>query len=204
MGLIIALRSGDRIYLGTNINKVRAELLWRTKAEFNLKIHKLKNGVIIGAVGALSKTQRLYLNESWFKPPKGVPFDKKFLVTSVVPKYIALLRDLNQLKEPSCAEEDYPHINESFIVINGDDAFIIDGNFGVYIMNDIAVITDDEKRVVGDSLVYTLDRSDPERFMKELFAGMGDALKDYTPEVAVLDTKNTEFRYYGGQYDIRI
>ena len=178
--------------------KQRLEFYWRTKAEFNFKIHKLKNGIIIGAEGPLVQVQRLFLNESWFTPPKGVPFDKRFIATSIIPKYIEYLDEFKTLGERENDESDYPHIESSFIIVNGSDIFLIDSKFGVYIMKDTAIITSDGQRYVFEALELLLDKSDPEKFLVDIFAKAADTLGDMLSEIVLVDTVNTEFRFLGG------
>lgn len=199
MGIVVLLRTNGRIYLATDVSKERSDLIWRTKSDFNLKIHKLKNGIMVGAIGPLRQTQKLYMNESWFTPPKGVPFDKKFLVTNLIPKYINKLCKMGALEEVKEPDEAYPRIAGEFIIVNGDDAFIINGDLGVYTVKDFAIITDlDDYDKYVYSAVASVDRSEPERFFRELFQIMSEGLKEVVPDIAVIDTVNTEFRYYGG------
>ena len=198
MGAVVAIKSNDRVYIATDKMKKRLDLYWRTKAEFNFKIHKLKNGIIIGAVGPLVQAQRLFLNESWFTTPKGVPFDKRFIATSIIPKYIEYLEEFNILESRDDDESDYPHIEGSFIIVNGSDIFLIDSKFGVYIMKDTAIITTDGQGYVFETLERVLDKSDPEKFLVDIFAKAANVLGDMLPEIVLVDTVNTEFRFLGG------
>ena len=198
MGAVVAIKSNDRVYIATDKMKQRLDYYWRTNAEFNFKIHKLKNGIIVGAVGPLVQAQRLFLNESWFNPPKGVPFDKRFIVTSIIPKYIEYLDEFNLLEKRDKDESDYPHIEGSFIIVNGTDIFVIDSKFSVYIMKDTAIITTDGQNYVFESLAHVLDKSDPEKFLTDIFKRAANALGDMLPEIVLTDTVNTEFRFLGG------
>jgi hypothetical protein len=199
MGAIVALKANDRVYLATDRMKQRMDFYWRTNAEFNFKIHKLKGDILIGAHGPLLETQRLYLNESWFVPPKGVPFDKKFIVKSIIPKYVDFLSEYNLIKGTDEDDEDkYPHIDSEFIVVKGNDAFVIDSDFGVLSVKDLAFVSKSEDRGFFDKLIYSLDKSDPEGFFTEFFSKSADHLGDAVAEYVVIDTKDMEFRLLGG------
>ena len=198
MGAVVAIKSNDRVYIATDRMKQRLDFYWRTKSEFNFKIHKLKNGIIVGAVGPLVQAQRLFLNESWFNPPKGVPFDKRFIATSIIPKYVDFLEEFNVLEKGDGDEADYPHIEGSFIIVNGTDVFVIDSKLGVYIMKDVAIIATDGQGEVFESLELVLDKSDPERFLTDIFERASQTLGDMVPEIVLTDTVNTEFRFSGG------
>ena len=197
MGAVIAIRANGRIYLAADRMKQRLDLYWRTNAESNFKIHKVRGGVIVGAVGPLVQTQRLYLNDAWFKPPKGVAFDKRFIATSIIPKYISALVEDGVIDKGE-GKSDYPHVEVSFIVVKDDAMFIIDSDFGVFEMKDIAMITTDSELDTFEGISKRLDRSDPERFLTELFAKASKLHGDLVPEIALIDTVNTEFRLLGG------
>ena len=198
MGAVVAIKSSDRIYIAADRMKKRLEFYWRTNAEFNFKIHKLKNGVTVGAIGPLAEVQKLYLNESWFNPPKDTPFDKKFIVTSIIPRYIDYLKEFNLLEDSDDDDTDYPHTSSSFIIAKDKDMFLIDSNFGVFIMNDIAIISDENQDSALEALALLLDKTDPEKFLVEIFAKAAANLGNMVPEIVLTDTVNTEFRFLGG------
>jgi hypothetical protein len=199
MGTIIALKANDRVYLATDRMKKRLDFYWRTKAEFNFKIHKLKGGILLGASGPLVETQKLYLNESWFVPPKGVPFDKKFIVTSIIPKYVALLDEYDLLGgEREDDEDKYPHSQSQFIIVKDNDVFVINSDFAVFSAGDCAFVASSDNRDFYDKLIYSLDKSNPEKFFTDFFVRASDFFGDVVEEYVVIDTKDMEFKLSGG------
>jgi hypothetical protein len=149
-------------------------------------------------MGSSCQAQRFYLNESWFNTPKGVAFDKKFLATSVIPKYQSLLDEQNLLDEPEDESEDYPKTSASFIVVNGEDAFLVDENFGVFVIKDFAFISSDNQRRCLKALAAAIDKSDPERFMVDLFKQASEELGDMVSEIVIIDSASKEFKFTGG------
>lgn len=198
MGAIVVLRANDRVYLATDRMKKRLEFYWRTKAEFNFKIHKLKGGILVGANGPLVEVQQLYLNESWFVPPKGTPFDKKFIVTSIIPKYIEALREYDLLGTDDKDESKYPHSDARFIIVKDNDIFVINSDFGVLTVKDYAFVSSNDEFRFYERLLYSLDKSDPEKLFADFFAKAAENMGDAVEEYVVIDNKDMEFRLLGG------
>lgn len=198
MSAVVAIKANGRFYIAADKMRKRLDFYWRVNDEFNFKIHRLKNGIIVGAVGPLSQSQKLYLNESWFNTPKGVAFDKKFIVTSILPKYTEVLRKFNLFESEEDDDPVVPRISASFIIANGEDAFLIDNTLGVFVIKDYAAICDDGQSGVFENLEYVLDKSDPEKYLVETFKKASETLSNILPEIIVIDTVNTEFRLHGG------
>ena len=199
MSAVVAYKKNGRVYMAADRLKIRLDLNWLPTSEFNFKIHKLKNGILIGAVGPLYQVQKLYLNESWFNPPKGVSFDKRFIATSIIPKYVKVLCDFGALEERKENSSDYPHVDASFIIVKDEDIFYIDGDFGVFKMDDVAVAADSDLYDTYTTLCDITDDTDPEAYLERIFRLAADTLHDTSPEIVLIDTVNTEFRLLGGK-----
>ena len=65
-------------------------------------------------------------------------------------------------------------------------------------MKDVAIIATDGQGEVFESLERVLDKSDPERFLTDIFERASQTLGDMVPEIVLTDTVNTEFRFSGG------
>jgi hypothetical protein len=197
MGAIVALKADGKVYLATNRMKKRLDFYWRTSSEFNFKIQKLKGGVLVGADGPLIEVQKLYLNESWFTPPKGTPFDKKFIVTSIIPKYIEVLKEY-ELDAEDEDEDKYPHSHSQFIIVKGDDIFVVTSDYGVFSVKDFVFISAEKERNFYKKLIYSLDKSDPKGFFEELFKKSAEVLSDAVEEYVLIDSEGMEFSLLGG------
>ena len=111
--------------------------------------------------------------------------------------YVEYLEEFNLLEKRD-DDSDYPHTNSSFIIVKDKDMFLIDSNFGVFIMNDIAIISNEDEAYVLETLALLLDKTDPEKFLVEIFARATTTLGNMVPEIVLTDTVNTEFRFLGG------
>lgn len=199
MSVVVAVRQNGRVYLATDIIKPRVGLFIPMTSESNLRIRRLKGGILIGSVGMKAITQRLYLNEKWFTPKKGEPFDKKFLVTSLIPKYIAELDRAGLLGVQSREEkdDDAPIAEATFIVVSGSDIFLIDGEFNVTEIDEIAVIGDSTAgSFIGEYMDFQ-DKTDIERTLLNAFKECERHKSGVCSKIVIIDNVDKEFKLYG-------
>lgn len=139
MSLVVAVKDGDRVYMGADTQTTFGNTVIRRPKlkEGCLKITKMPNGVLLGHTGKLNCAQRLTTQKAWFEnlPEEGLT--KKFLVQEIVPKFKDNIKAVNGLDKNGGA-------GCSFIVAWKDRLFLLENDFSVFEIADyIAIGTPD-------------------------------------------------------------
>ena len=198
MSTVVAVRRNGKVYLASDLLKGRFGLYIEMTSETNLRIRKLKNGILIGSIGYKAQTFRLYLNESWFTPKNGEKFDKKFIVTSIIPKYIARLKKDGALEQGDEDEKtNAPFTSSSFIVVSGQDIFVIDSEFNVTEIDKIAVLGDSlATKFIGEYLEFH-DGEEAIPSILNAFCECSKIRKGVGKSIVVVDSESGKFEFYG-------
>ena len=129
MSLIIAEVKDGAVYMGADTRTSCGSRKYSYKSEANLKIHKMPNGILLGAVGMVKSTQILSCHKDWFEGEDAQNLSKEFLVTQIVPK---LYRELNRRKQ---LEKSHPaELDGSFLIAQEDRLFRLTRNFSVSVV----------------------------------------------------------------------
>lgn len=194
MGAVVAIKKNDRIYVATDRIRTRMGVRWTLKMEENLKIKRLNDGVIVCVCGHVESVQNLYVHQNWFKVPKGMEFGKKFLSTKVVPKLIDILDQKELLKRN---DDGLPFMDDLYMIIKGEQIFIIDNDFGVVEAEDIGIIAADLDDMYMRGYLDNHEKNDIEELIQEAFKACSADKSNCSANIVITDTVNEEMRFYG-------
>ena len=89
MSIVIASKIGDRVVMvGDSAETIGSEVETLTEKE-RMKVLKIGD-VLVGSAGRVKHIRRLVEHPEWFET-KGEPFDKKFIVTHIIPRLFSLV-----------------------------------------------------------------------------------------------------------------
>lgn len=193
MGAVVAVKKNGRVYVATDRIRTRMGVRWTLKMEENLKIHRLNDGVILCVCGHVESVQNLYVHQNWFKVPKGMEFGKKFLSTKVVPKLIDILEQKELLKRN---DDGLPFMDDLYMVIKGEQIFIIDNDFGVVEADDIGIIAADFDDMYMRAYIENHEE-EIEALFQNAFKACSMDKSHCSSNIVITDTVNEEMRFYG-------
>ena len=126
MSIIIAAKVSDRVVMIADSAELIGERVAALNIPERLKIIRI-NDVLIGSAGSVKNIRHLIENPEWFDT-KGEPFDKKFIVTCIVPKLYRELEEYNHLE----FRDDIPTNAASVIMSHKDKIFYMDNSLAVH------------------------------------------------------------------------
>lgn len=186
MSIIIASKIGNKVVMiGDSAESYGPRVDLLTDKE-RLKVLKIGD-VLVGSAGKVKNIRRLVVHPEWFDT-KGAPFDKKFIVTGIIPR---LFEDLSEHKILNTKEE-FPENEASVIMAHKDKIFLITDNFSVYEI-DKAVAVGCTKELIHPTLK---DMAEGEEIatmlqMVRLSSELSSAVR---PPYYFIDTESLEYR----------
>ncbi len=98
MSLVIAVKKGDTVYFGADTQTTCGRHKDNILREFNYKVQKLPNGVLLSTTGSVRSKQLVLAHPELFAfdEKKGLTYE--FLATKTVPKLYALFKEENALE----------------------------------------------------------------------------------------------------------
>ena len=137
MSIVIAYKKDNVVYMGADTKRSRGLFTTTIEAENDMKIHRIGENMLIGAVGTVSNIQTMVDNrEEWFDT-KGKPLTKKFIVENVIPKFYSTLRKECKIE---IEKGKSPIAKCCFCVTDGKKIFHISDYFMVTELNDFCAI----------------------------------------------------------------
>ena len=173
MSIVIAYKRDGIVYMGADTKRSQGNWARTIEIVNDMKIHRIGENMLIGAVGNLSHIQTMVNNrEEWFNT-KGQPLTKKFIVQNVIPKFFSALKYEGKL---DIEEGKSPVAKSCFCVTDGKKIFHINDYFMVTELSDFCAIgcteyiayayirnaekTDDVKEVILSALRGSVHRDD--------------------------------------------
>ena len=127
MSLIIAAKIGDRVVMmGDSAESVGPFVESLTERE-RLKVLRVGDA-LVGSAGKVQSIRHLVENPEWFDT-KGEPFDKKFIVTHIVPE---LFDELDKYGVLGKDDDDIPCNRATSVIAHRDRIFFLANNLSVY------------------------------------------------------------------------
>ncbi len=98
MSLVIAVKKGDTVYFGADMQTTCGRHKDNILREFNYKVQKLSNGVLLSTTGSVRSKHLVLAHPELFAfdEKKGLTYE--FLATKAVPKMYALFKEENALE----------------------------------------------------------------------------------------------------------
>lgn len=137
MSIVIAYKKDGIVYMGADTKRSRGLFTFTIEAENDMKIHRIGEKMLIGAVGTVPNIQTMIDNrEEWFDT-KGKPLSKKFIVQNVIPRFFSALKAESKIE---IEEGKSPVAKCCFCVTDGKKLFHINDFFMVTELSDFCAI----------------------------------------------------------------
>ena len=127
MSIIIAAKTGDCVTMICDSLECAREQSYLLEDEERYKIQMIGN-VLVGSAGKVRAIRRLISHPEWFDTD-GKPFDKRFIVTEIVPKFF---KDLDEYSLLKCEKGEIPSSSSSVLMACEDRLFLLKDNFSVF------------------------------------------------------------------------
>ena len=193
MGAIFAIKKDDVVYLAADAVKECCDVNFYVNKESNLRLHKMPSGIIIAASGPMQLTERLWLHDEWFELEDGEVFDKRFIVTKIIPRYCEALEIFDVWEE-----NDNSYTNEldvGFIIAKGSDIYIIAADLTVVKCDKFAAISDgDTADLMMISYANACEEENPEKVIKKTYEFTAGKRANVSTHGFIINTKDFTFK----------
>ena len=191
MGTVLAIEKDGVVYLGTDEIKLYGGINLYLNKENNFSIHKYKSGIIVASTGRRSITQQFYLHDEWFDLKSDDVFDKKFIVTNIIPKFYESIKNSDKWEKGK--DDEIKRLDVNFLIAKDSDIYLISGDLSVDKCKDVACISDDD----GELMLYAyakLSKDEPLVTIKKAFELGSKQIANIKNNVYVIDTNSLEFK----------
>ena len=148
--------------------------------------------VLVGSAGRVSSIRRLVSHPEWFDT-HGRPFDKRFIVTQIIPKFYEELDKHELLK----TEENEPNgLDASIMLACGDRLFEIDSTFAVNEVDKFCAVGCTKRLIFP--LISEMEEGKEREAMRSAVRLSGDLSLSVGPPYYEIDTVNCEYRLIDG------
>ena len=192
MGAIFAIEKDGVVYVAADAVKSCCDVNFYVNEESNIKIHKMPSGVIVASVGPMSITQRLWLHDEWFKLEEGEVFDKRFIVTKIIPKFYATTKDMGVWEENK--GRFISETSAGFIIAKGADIYIVFSNLAVLKCDKIAAMSDEDADMTMLSYANACCEDDPEMIIKKTYEFTSSKTAQIYTHGYIINTKDFIFK----------
>ena len=192
MGAIFAIEKDGVVYLGADAVKSCCDVNFYVNNESNLKLHKMPSGIIIAANGKMTVTQRLWLHDEWFQLEDGEVFDKKFIVTKIIPRYYKEIKDSacwEKVEKRYCKE-----LGGGFIIAKGADIYMVFSNLSVIKCDKIAAMSDEDADAIMLAYASSCTDNDPEMVIKKTYEFTASKNAQISTHGYIINTRDFTFK----------
>lgn len=134
MSIIIAAKIEDRVVLIGDSAETSGEIVTTLTEPERFKVLRLGD-VLVGSAGSVKNIRRLAEHPEWFDT-KGEEFDKKFIVTKIIPNLFEELLKYKMLD----TKGDNPQNSASVVMACKNRIFCLDRNLSVYEADKFAAV----------------------------------------------------------------
>lgn len=197
MASVIAIEKDGIVYVGVDAVKERCNVKYYMTKESNLSVHKMKSGVIVGTLGLATVAQQMWLHDEWFELEEGEEFDKKFIVTKIVPKFYEAIKDHHSWR----SDDEVKEIDAGYVFVYKSDIYLMYSDLSVRKCKKIGCMSNEDE----DILFYTFasaymennpDKS-PEEVIRETFKFAASCNRSVNLHGYIINTKDFEFKEMG-------
>lgn len=167
MGAILAMERDGVVYLAADAVKDCCAVNYYVNSPGNLKIHKMPSGILLGAVGIMQVTQSMWLHDDWFELAEGEVFDKRFIVTKIIPKFYKVIRHMDAWEEKE--NRQYRQTKAAFILAKDADIFVIFDDLSVTKCDGMAALSPEDAETCLLGYVSASQEENPERLIRGAF-----------------------------------
>lgn len=190
MGLIVAYKKDDTVYIGTDSSMFRKSKE-RATCESNYRVHKLDNGIIIGIVTTNVRVEQLlyaYSDDIFTLDRKG-NLTRKHLVQRIIPEVLACLEE-NELLDKN--EGGFYSWNGILLVFYKDKIFEVSEQFQIYTVGDY-VADGDGYDFTMSTLSKIKDSDDVNQKLVDAMSIASKYNKSVLAPYVLIDTKTLEY-----------
>lgn len=137
MGIIIAYKRGDTIYMGTDTRVIQNETKTTKLSPSCHKIQVLQNGILLGISSSYEMSQTLFAYSDIFTLDKKERLTKKHIVREIIP-YLMTVLEKNELLEKE--DDNRPFMKANIILAYKDTMFEICSNLMVIRYEDFQAV----------------------------------------------------------------
>ena len=192
MGAIFAIEKDGVVYLAADAIKECCGVNFYVNKESNLRLHRMPSGIIVAASGPMKVTQRLWLHEEWFELEEGEVFDKRFIVTNIIPRFYEAIKDLDVFEEHQ--RDQVALTKAGFIIAKGSDIYMVFNNLSVIKCDKIAAMSDEDADMIMLSYANACPEEDPEKIIKKTYAFTASKTAQISTHGFVINTKDFTFK----------
>lgn len=197
MASIIAIEKDGVVYMGTDAVKHRCDVKYYMTKESNLSIHKMNNGILIATLGLAALAQQMWLHDEWFTVEENEKFDKKFIVTKILPKFYDAIKDHRAWKERNEVKE----IDTGFIIAYKSDIYLVLGDLSVKKCKNIACMSNEDEDMLFYAFASTYMENNPDKcpedVIKETYKFAVPRNRSVNSHGYIINTRDLEFKEMG-------
>ena len=191
MSVVVAIKSGNKVYIGCDSQVTRGGTRTTLKNSNNYKIWKVQNvdHCLMGHVGYLRDANVVRLMDNLITDYDVYKdsVDYRFVVKRIVPNIISELKSRGFVKD----DKTFDYMESCFLFAYKDRLFSIGDDASVIEVDDCAAIGSGSEQAIG-SLLSTIGDSPESRIIKAIKASAAsDIYVDYP--IIVSNTEDTEF-----------
>ena len=167
MSAIFAIERDGVVYLAADAVDYSYSVNLYVNNESNLRLRRMPSGIILAFNGASRVAQHLFLHDEWFELGEGETFDKRFIVTKIIPRFYGSTRDMDFWKRRE--ERFINEIGAGFIVAKDSDVYIVFSDLSVIKCDKMAAMSDEDADVIMLSYASACREADPEVVIKKTY-----------------------------------
>ena len=192
MGAVFAIERDGVVYIASDAVKGCCGVNFYVNNVNNLRLHKMPSGIVIAANGAMAQTQRLWLHDEWFEIPEGEVFDKKYIVTRIIPKFYDAIKDMDVWETK---EDEYIRTNKAgFLIAKGADIFAVFDDLSVVKCDKIAAIDEEDADMIMLSYANACREEDPEMVIKKTYEFASSKVANLYTHGYIINTRDLTFK----------
>ncbi len=192
MGAIFAIEKDGVVYLAADANKECCGGNFYVNKESNLRLHKMPSGIIVATIGPMHTSERLWLHDEWFELAEGEVFDKKFIVTKLIPRFYKSIKNMDVWKENN--NRMFNEIDAMFILAKGADIYLIFNDLSVFKCDKLVVMSDGEEDVMMFSYANACREENPEKIIKKAFEFTSSKTAQISAKGFIINTRDFTFK----------
>lgn len=188
MGAIFAIERNGVVYLGADAVRSASDVTYYVNNESNLKLTRMPSGVVVASVGHMAPALQLTLHDEWFETEEGEAFDKRFIVTKIIPRFYEAIKD--RVEWESRDRYLCKTAKVAFIIAKGSEIYAVFSNLSVVKCDGLAAITDSDADTIMCAYANACRDEDPERIIKKTFAFAATKSNEVSAHGYIINTKD--------------
>ncbi|MBO5945412.1 MAG: hypothetical protein J6Q69_02280 [Clostridia bacterium] len=189
MAAIFAIERNGVVYLGADaVRTSSGDVTYYVNSASNLKLTVMPSGVVVASVGYMAPALQLTLRDEWFETEEGEAFDKRFIVTKIIPRFYEAIKDRTEWDD---RERHYcKSVRVSFLIAKGSDIYAVFSNLSVTKCDGLAALTEEDADSIMCAYANACRDEDPERIIKKTFAFASAKSNEVSAHGYIINTKD--------------